>query len=239
MKDKLIQKLLSWTAEKLSEYTNWAELPMLENRNNFIQEYADDGLYVYNQKHINFYKDDGTVLSIDKNYNPHDGEVYDSLYQRSLVSDQKIYKLIDHALLELNGESYGYLHFVNPTGRLGTPCFTHNNMDTDYVLAWIKNVEFFILSLQEKRFPFPSDALNMTKRVLDDETGVYYFCPNLGPNNFTFTRNCRDFIEDQIHRLLYHKQMFTVALKDYGQIEIDWKTVKQASLDHWWVHRNK
>ena len=237
--EQLTQRLLSWSVEKLAGYTNIDELPKFEDRSRFIQEYDANGLYSYNQHHISFYGNDGQMMTLDRAFTDLDVEIYHALYTESVNSEYKFYKLIDSSIHVINGEQYQYLNFASPTGRLGIPWMAEEKFDTEYIIQYIKHIEFIILTLERLGYPYPQPALPITKLTRDPIDNLYYFCPNLGPNNIKFNLSRSEFVKLQLQRAVLTKQTFSVALAGFDNIDIDWAKVKAATLAHWKIHRNK
>ena len=173
---KLIERLLSWSTEKLASYTDVSQLPKFEDRSRFIQEYDNDGLYSYNQHHVSFYSNDGHMMTLDRTFSNQDIEIYNALFQASNNSEYKFYKLVDHSMHIINDEQYQYLNFVSPTNRLGIPWMAEEQYDTDYIISYIKHVEFILLTLERLGYPFPQPALPITKLTRDPVDNLYYFC---------------------------------------------------------------
>jgi hypothetical protein len=179
------------------------------------------------------------MMTLDRAFTDRDVEIYHALYQASLDSEYKFYRLVDSSVHTINGEQYQYLNFVSPTGILGIPWMAEEQFDTNYIVQYIKHIEFIMITLERLGYPYPQPALPITKLTRDPEDNLYYFCPNLGPNNIKFNLTRPEFVKLQLQRAVLTKQTFNVALANFSQINIDWNEVKATTLKHWKIHRNK
>lgn len=236
---KLTEKLQGWSQDKLAEYTNNAKLPAFEDKSTFIQEYDDRGLFVYNQQYVKYYGNDGKVMSLSKIFTTQDPEIYTMLYNKSVETKFKFYKLIKHDYVTIKEQSFMYLEFDSPFNNLGIPFFAFDKLTTDEIVFWIEQVEFMIVVLKEYNYLFPNDAINLNKLIKDEDSTLTALCPIFGPNNWCFSYTCEKFINEQLRRLVLHKQLITVDTGEAKPVYIDWNIVKEKSKIHWLVHKRK
>lgn len=238
MKEKLKLKIESWSKEKLNAYTHDAEIPLFEDKSNFIQEYEDNGLYIYNHQYAKFHGNDGSIISLCKNFTVRDPEIYNYLYDSSKPTPYNFYSLDDHDIITVFDDLYMYLKFSYPNKKPAIPVWAFDSMDTEYVLHFIKFVEHIILTLESADLPFPDDAINMNKILKDPDTDKKYLCPIYGPNNWKFdNQDKRKFLQEQMKRIIHHKQMMTVDTGEEKPLYIDWEIIKQQTKEHWWSHK--
>ena len=163
MKEKLKLKIEDWSIEKLDEYTHGAEIPLFEDRSNFIQEYNDNGLYIYNHQYAKFHGNDGSIISLSKIFTDEDPSIYKKLYNASLLTPYNFYKLDDSDILDVSNEKFMYLNFSYPNKKPAIPLWAFESIDTEYMLHYIKFIEFIITTIENLSLPFPSDAINLNK----------------------------------------------------------------------------
>jgi hypothetical protein len=163
MKEKLKLKIEDWSIEKLDEYTHGAEIPLFEDRSNFIQEYNDNGLYIYNHQYAKFHGNDGSIISLSKIFTDEDPSIYKKLYNASLLTPYNFYKLDDSDILDVSNEKFMYLNFSYPNKKPAIPLWAFESIDTEYMLHYIKFIEFIITTIENLNLPFPSDAINLNK----------------------------------------------------------------------------
>ena len=134
MKEQLKQKIESWSKDKLTEYTHGAEIPVFEDKSSFIQEYADDGIYIYSNKYAKFYGNDGSVVSLSDHFTDNDPIIYNELYEISISSPYKFYQLMEHNIIQVAGKDYMYLRFSYPSNKPAIPFWAFESVDTEYML---------------------------------------------------------------------------------------------------------
>lgn len=235
---KLTEKLQGWSKEKLAKYTNNAELPLFEDKSTFIQEYDDDGLFVYNQNYVKYYDNNGSVLSLSSTFTVQDPEIYTKLYEHSIGTKFNFYQLTEHDIVKINDKDYMYLKFVNSSNKLGIPFFALDKLDTADIILWMEFVEFIIVTLALLKYPFPDDAININKLIKDSDSGEYALCPNFGPNNWKFTFSCNDFIKEQMRRIIHHRQVISVDTGEEKPVDIDWDfLIKEKTKQYWWKYK--
>lgn len=238
MKEKLKLKIEEWSIEKLDEYTHGAEIPLFEDRSNFIQEYDNNGLYIYNHQSAKFHGNDGSIMSLLKVFTDEDPAIYKKLYDASLLTPYNFYKLEDSDILDVSNEKFMYLNFSYPNKKPAVPLWAFESIDTEYMLHYIKFIEFIITTIENLNLPFPSDAINLNKLLKDPDTNEIYMCPIYGPNNWKFNQfNKREFLKEQMRRIIHHKQMITVDTGEEKPVYIDWEVIRQQTKEHWWSHK--
>ena len=238
MLEKLKEKLVSWSAGKLAEYTNHNDLPLFEDRSTFIQEYDDNGLYVYNRFLVKYYSNDGSIASLSNRFSLNDPKIYDFIYSQSLDTKFKFYNLVDSNTITINSVDYMYLNFASPDGLLGIPFMALDKLTTEYFLHWINQVEFMIKILHNNNYPFPDSVVSITKYIRSPLSGIDYLCPISGPNHWAFTNSCNGFIKDQLVILHQHKQMITVDTGEDKPVYVDWELLKQEAKKSWLSYRS-
>jgi hypothetical protein len=235
---KLTEKLQGWSKEKLAEYTNNAELPLFEDKSTFIQEYDANGLFVYNQNYVKYYDNNGSVLSLSTTFTLQDPEIYTKLYEHSIKTKFNFYQLTEHDIVNVNGNDYMYLKFVNSNKKLGIPFFALDKLDTSDLIIWMEFVEFIIVTLELLAYSFPNDAINLTKLIKDADSNEYALCPNFGPNNWKFSSTRNAFIEEQMRRIIHHKQVISVDTGEEKPVNVDWNLlIKEKTKQYWWKYR--
>ena len=239
MKEQLKQKIESWSKDKLTEDTHGAEIPVFEDKSSFIQEYADDGIYIYSNKYAKFYGNDGSVVSLSDHFTDNDPIIYNELYEISISSPYKFYQLMEHNIIQVAGKDYMYLRFSYPSNKPAIPFWAFESVDTEYMLYYIKSIEFIINTLDSLNLPYPDDAINIMKFLKDPDSDNVYCCPIFGPNNWKFSQTDKnEFLKEQMRRIVHHKQVMTVDTGEEKPLYIDWDVIKEKTKLHWWGHKN-
>jgi hypothetical protein len=222
MIDILLNKVKTWSHEKMMEYTNNIPLPDLPQRNHFIQEKIFDGIIIYSNRSLRYIGDNGVVIAITETT---DTSCYDTLcklYGSSFRTVQPInHSFIDgFEIVELKNE-------FNEPGIPGNAEIQENNFNDEYFLKFVINVSKMIHELDKVGSKYPN-FINPYKFVRDSKG--YFFNPYINNlDELSFVHSKEEFLDNQ------HKQLgyLLFAFKESMNIDFDSVLIKKKAKELW------
>lgn len=222
MIDVLLEKIKSWTPEKMLAYTNNFPLPDLPERNQYIQEKILNGLVIYSNKSLRYIGDDGVVVAITESNDSTCYDVLCKLYNSSFRTIKPVKRqCIDgFEIVELKNE------FDDP-GIPGYAEIQENNLNTEYILEFVRQVGLMIDQLDILNCKYPG-IVNPYKFVRDEKG--FFFNPYIGNVDvIRFINSKEDFLELQNKQLGY----LLFAFKESSNIDFDVKLIKSKAKELW------
>jgi len=222
MIDILLDKVKTWSEEKMLEYTNNFPLPDLPERNLFIQEKIFNGLIIYSNKSLRYIGDDGVVIAITQTDDCSCYYALSKLYNTSIrtVKPVKCQYIDGFEVVELKNE------FDDP-GIPGNAEIQENNFNDNYFIEYVVNIGKMIYELDRLGLKFPN-FINPYKFVRD--TKGYFFNPYINNlDELHFVHSKEEFLDNQYKQLGY----LLFAFKESMNIEFDTNLIKQKAKELW------
>lgn len=228
MIDVLLEKVNSWTNEKMLAYTNNVPLPDLPDRNKYIQEYVGKGLAIYGNDSLRYYADDGSMISIESRFNEIDYIKLQKIYDSKLM---RVVKPISRIVVG----KFEIIEVHNEFNEPGVPFFAEVNDDTfgdSYWFDYINAVKSLMDSLAFINSGYPVSPINPHK-FIRDKNGLFY---NPYVSNFdriSYDASREDFLDVQHKQLGYMSFALESSMLVDNMKLIDWKTIKKNAREIW------
>lgn len=178
MKEELIHRLTTWSPEQTDQFYKINEINEIYNREIYLWETIDTGVFLWHYKSSFFIQSDGKVYKISKKYTANDWKFYNDFYEMAIINDIRMEKPVYGEEIIIGDEALMYTEVQYPNYEIGNGmnhAVLNKLATTDYFIEYVYNAGVLLRNLKKLNMKYNCGYPLHIPKYANDSIGVFWY----------------------------------------------------------------